>query len=83
MSSYPTYPVYDYDEVYGLDSQDERQDIGLLGGVGIGVIVTSVVAAFFGSLLAPAISAGVSRVMNMEFSLPELPFRTLAYGKWP
>ena len=34
-----------------------------------------------GSLLALAISVGVGRIMNMEFRLPELPFRALRYGK--
>ena len=78
---YPSsYPCYDYDDVYAATSQD-RQDVGLLGGVGAGVILTAFAAAFLGSLIAPAISVGVGRVMNMEFRLPELPFRALRYGK--
>ena len=48
--------------------------------VGAGVILTALAAAFMGSLIAPAISGGVRRVMNMEFRLPELPFRALRYG---
>ena len=66
--------------MYAATSQ-ERPDIGLFGGVGAGVILTALVAAFLGSLLAPAITGGVGRVMNMEFRLPELPFRALRYGK--
>ena len=78
---YPAYPTYDYDSVYGPSSEEDRQDFGLFGGVGAGVLISAVAAAFFGSLLAPAISAGVGRVMNMEFMLPELPFRALRYGE--
>ena len=79
--NYAAYPSYDYDAVYAATSEEDRQDIGLFGGVGAGVILTAVAAAFFGSLLAPAISSGVGRVMDMEFRLPELPFRRLRYGK--
>ena len=81
--SYPSYD-YDYDAVYPATSQGDRQDIGLFGGLGAGVIATAVAAAFIGSMLAPAISAGVGRVFsisNMEFKLPELPFRALRYGE--
>ena len=67
--------------MYAATSQEDRQDIGLFGGVGAGVILTAFAAAFLGSLLAPAISVGVGRVMSMEFRLPELPFRALRYGK--
>eukprot|EP00091_Calanus_sinicus_P016901 TRINITY_DN36543_c0_g1_i1.p1 TRINITY_DN36543_c0_g1~~TRINITY_DN36543_c0_g1_i1.p1 ORF type:complete len:164 (-),score=28.27 TRINITY_DN36543_c0_g1_i1:104-595(-) len=77
--NYASYPSYDYDAVYAATSQEDRQDIGLYGGVGAGVILTAVAAAFLGSLLAPAISVGVGRVMSMEFRLPELPFRALRY----
>jgi hypothetical protein len=38
-------------------------------------------AVFLGSLIAPVISVGVALVMNMEFRLPDLPFRALEYGK--
>ena len=79
---YPSsYPSYDYDAVYAATSQEDRQDIGVFGGVGAGIILTAFAAAFLGSLLAPAISVGVGRVMSMEFRLPELPFRALRYGK--
>ena len=79
---YPSsYPSYDYDAVYAATSQEDRQDIGLVGGVGAGVILTAFAAAFLGSLLAPAFTVGVGRVMSMEFRLPELPFRALRYGK--
>ena len=67
--------------MYAANSEKDRQDIGLFGGVGAGVILTALAAAFLGSLIAPAISVGVGRVMNMEFRLPELPFRALRYGK--
>ena len=80
-NNYPSYPSYDYDGVYAATSEEDRQDIGLFGGVGAGVILTAFAAAFLGSLIAPAISVGVGRVMNMEFRLPELPFRALRYGK--
>ena len=80
-ASYPAYPSYDYDAVYAATTQEERQDIGLFGGVGAGVILTAVAAAFLGSLLAPTITAGVGRVMDMEFRLPELPIRALRYGE--
>ena len=66
--------------MYAATSQEDRQDIGLFGGVGAGVILTAFAAAFLGSLIAPAISVGVGRVMNLEFRLPELPFRALRYG---
>ena len=82
--SYGSYPSYDYDAVYPATSQEDRQDIGVFSGVGAGVIAAAVAAAFIGSMLAPAISAGVGRVFsisNMEFKLPELPFRALRYGK--
>ena len=83
--NYGSYPSYDYDAVYpATASQGDRQDIGLFGGLGAGVIAAAVAAAFIGSMLAPAISAGVGRVFsisNMEFKLPELPFRALRYGK--
>ena len=64
---YPSYPSYDYDAVYAATTQEDRQDIGLFGGVGTGFMLTALAAAFLGSLLAPAISGGV---MNMEFRLP-------------
>ena len=67
--------------MYAATSQEDRQDIGLFSGVGAGVILKASAAAFLGSLIAPAISVGVGRVMNMEFRLPELPFRALRYGK--
>ena len=66
--------------MYAATSQD-RQDVSLFGGVGAGVLLTAFAAAFLGSLLPPAISVGVGRVMNIEFRLPELPFRALRYGK--
>merc|ERR1712123_293549 len=65
--NYGSYPSYDYDAVYPATSQEDRQDIGVFSGVGAGVIAAAVAAAFIGSLLAPAISAGVGRVFTMEF----------------
>ena len=67
--------------MYAATGQEDRQDINLFSGVGAGVILRAFAAAFLGSLIAPAISVGVGRVMNMEFRLPELPFRALRYGK--
>ena len=67
--------------MYAATTQEDRQDIGLFGGVGTGVILSALAAAFLGSLLARAISGGVGQVTNMEFRLPDLPFRALRYGK--
>jgi len=71
-----SYPTYDYDTVYPPTAQAERQDISVLGAP---VLFMAAAAAFLGSLIAPAISTGVGRVLTMEFKLPELPFRALRY----
>ena len=53
-----------------------------MGAILIEVLLfTAVAAAIIGSLIVPAISTGVGRVFNMEFELPELPFRAVRYGK--
>ena len=73
-----SYPTYDYDTVYPPPTPAERQDISVLGAP---VLFMAAAAAFLGSLIAPAISTGVGRVLTMEFKLPELPFRALRYGE--
>ena len=71
-----------------MPNQARRADsiLGVIGAVGVVVIelliFTAVAAAIIGSLIAPAISAGVGRVFNMDFELPELPFRAVRYGKY-
>merc|ERR1712083_1031229 len=65
------YAGYDYDAGYTslLQGEEDRQDVGFLGGISLAVLVT----VFFAALLvAPALSAGVSRVMDLEIEIPEI-----------
>eukprot|EP00092_Neocalanus_flemingeri_P025641 GFUD01027798.1.p1 GENE.GFUD01027798.1~~GFUD01027798.1.p1 ORF type:complete len:172 (-),score=36.75 GFUD01027798.1:158-673(-) len=80
---YQSYPSavggYDYDTGYPVQTQGEedRQDIGRLGlgEFSVGMVLTAFFAALAGALVAPAITAGISRVMDFELpeiTLPEL-----------
>jgi hypothetical protein len=74
-STYPSAAGYDYDAAYPVQAQGEqdRQDIlstGLFGGVTIAMFLTALSAALLGALVAPALSAGVTRIT--EFELPEI-----------
>merc|ERR1712212_1178315 len=64
----------DYDAGYTslLQGEEDRQDVGFLGGISLAVLVTVFFAALFGALVAPALSAGVSRVMDLEIEIPEI-----------
>jgi len=68
------YAGYDYDGGYsvGIDGEEDRQDVALLGGLSLGVIGTVFFAALLGALVAPALSAGVTRIMDLEIELPEI-----------
>merc|ERR1711915_586386 len=58
------YPNYDYDPL--PQGEEDRQDIGFVGGVSVAVLVTVFLAALLGALVAPALTAGVTRVMDLE-----------------
>merc|ERR1712212_544791 len=68
------YAGYDYDAGYTslLQGEEDRQDVGFLGGISLAVLVTVFFAALLGALVAPALSAGVSRVMDLEIEIPEI-----------
>merc|ERR1719483_1625594 len=68
------YAGYDYDGGYvvGVDGEEDRQDVALLGGLSLGVIGTVFFAALLGALVAPALSAGMTRIMDFEIDLPEI-----------
>merc|ERR1712083_430163 len=55
------YAGYDYDAGYTslLQGEEDRQDVGFLGGISLAVLVTVFFAALLGALVAPALSAGV------------------------
>merc|ERR1711909_40871 len=61
------YAGYDYDAGYTslLQGEEDRQDVGFL-------------AALLGALVAPALSAGVSRVMDLEIEIPEIELPKIA-----
>jgi len=69
-----SYAGYDYDGGYpvGLDGEEDRQDVAILGGLSLGVIGTVFFAALLGALVAPALSAGMTRFMDFEIDLPEI-----------
>merc|ERR1712154_601078 len=68
------YAGYDYDAGYTslLQDEEDRQDVGLIGDLSLAVIATVFLAALLGALVAPALSAGVSRVMDLEIEIPEI-----------
>merc|ERR1712013_618010 len=68
------YAGYDYDAGYTslLQGEEDRQDVGVLGGISLAVLVTVFLAALLGALVAPALTAGVSRVMDLEIEIPEI-----------
>merc|ERR1711915_994889 len=64
------YPNYDYDPL--PQGEEDRQDVGFVGGVSVAVLVTVFLAALLGALVAPALTAGVTRVMDLEIEIPEI-----------
>merc|ERR1712109_119603 len=64
------YPNYDYDPLPQVE--EDRQDVGFVGGVSVAVLVTVFLAALLGALVAPALTAGVTRVMDLEIEIPEI-----------
>merc|ERR1711935_21200 len=66
----------DYDAGYAslLQGEEDRQDVGFLGDISLAVIVTVFLAALLGALVAPAFTAGFSRVMDLEINIPEIEF---------
>ena len=67
------YPNYDYEASYStfLQGEEDRQDVGLLGGVSLAVIGTVFTAALLGALVVPAFNAGMNRLMELEIEFPE------------
>ena len=47
-----------------LTQEQDRTDTGLLGGLTIGVLVTVFLAALLGSIVAPALTAAVTRCLR-------------------
>ena len=43
-----------------LTQEQDRQDVGILGGLTIGVVITVFLAALLGSIVAPALTAGLT-----------------------
>ena len=70
------YAGYDYGAGYTsfLQGEEDRQDVGLLGGLSVAVIGTVFLAALLGALVAPALSEGMARVMDLEIDIPEIEF---------
>merc|ERR1712223_377800 len=66
------YPNYDYDAGYSslLQGEEDRQDVGLLGGVSLAVVGTAFAAALLGALVVPVLNAGMTRLMELE--LPKI-----------
>merc|ERR1712079_324958 len=64
------YPNYDYDPL--PQGEEDRQDVGFVGGVSVAVLVTVFLAALLGALVAPALTAGMTRVMDLEIEIPEI-----------
>merc|ERR1712079_189263 len=67
------HPNYDYDAGYSglLQGEEDRQDVGLLGGVSLAVVGTAFAAALLGALVVPVLNAGMTRLMELEIQLPE------------
>merc|ERR1711877_104813 len=67
------YSNYDYDVGYSglLQGEEERQDVGLLGGVSLAVVGTAFAAALLGALVVPVLNAGMTRLMELEIQMPE------------
>ena len=51
-----------------LTQEQDRTDTGLLGGLTIGVLVTVFLAALLGSIVAPALTAAVTRCQRIGCS---------------
>merc|ERR1711872_231203 len=64
------YPNYDYDPL--PQGEEDRQDVGFVGGVSVAVLITVFLAALLGALVAPALIAGMTRVMDLEIEIPEI-----------
>merc|ERR1711892_746358 len=74
-STYPSASGYDYDAGYPVQAlgEQDRQDLlstGLFGGITIAMFLTAFLAALLGALVAPALTAGITRIS--EFELPEI-----------
>merc|ERR1712037_270749 len=59
-----------------LTQEQDRTDTGLLGGLTIGVLITVFLAALLGSIVAPALTAAVTRGTELA-STVQLPEITL------
>merc|ERR1712212_708346 len=60
-----------------LTQEQDRTDTGLLGGLTIGVLVTVFLAALLGSIVAPALTAAVTRGTELvsKVQLPEITLK--------
>merc|ERR1712156_738537 len=67
------YPNYDYEVSYSssLQGEEDRQDVGLVGGVSLVVIGTAFAAALLGALVVPVLNAGMTRLMEFQIEFPE------------
>merc|ERR1719320_2195748 len=74
-SSYPSGGGYDYEGYPALSQgEQDRTDIlstGVFGGITVAMFLTAFAAALLGALVAPLLTAGVTRISEIE--LPELP----------
>merc|ERR1719320_1639828 len=74
-SSYPSGGGYDYEGYPALSQgEQDRTDIlstGVFGGITVAMFLTAFAAALLGALVAPLLTAGVTRIS--EITLPELP----------
>merc|ERR1712212_232237 len=55
-----------------LTQEQDRTDTGLLGGLTIGVLLTVFLAALLGSIVAPALTAAVTRIGTTVSDLSDL-----------
>merc|ERR1712012_783387 len=60
-----------------LTQEQDRTDTGVLGGLTIGVLVTVFLAALLGSIVAPALTAAVTRGTELvsKVQLPEITLK--------
>merc|ERR1712110_224599 len=60
-----------------LTQEQDRTDTGLLGGLTIGVLITVFLAALLGSIVAPALTAAVTRGTELvsKVQLPEITLK--------
>ena len=68
---------------YNVQASSFRQDLlstGLFGGITIAMFLTAFLAALLGALVAPALTAGITRISEFELpeiTLPELPIEAV------